>query len=121
MDFVKPLKTFFGNKITAGCLLIALGVVGWITATTYFVTQDIWAQEKEKLSEWIKIGDGTQQMQILYIRRDLIKARVEEAEDKVEANPTSEKWKSRLDERKTEFQTVEKEIKDLNKELSTHD
>ncbi len=116
-EFIEITRNYLGNKFVSGITLIVLGATLWYLANSYFITCKTFAAEKEKISKWIQIGDGTQQMQVLYLRKDLIKARVEEAEDKIENNPDSHKWKERLKDRQTEFRTINDEIEKLNKEL----
>lgn len=117
-SFLEALRLFLGDKITAGLLLVVLGALGYWYFTSHFVSVEAFADEKAKLSDTIKMGDGTQQLQILYLRRDLIKNRVEEAEDEVEKKPNSTKWQSRLGDRKAELTVINVEIKNLNKRLS---
>ena len=117
-EAIGALRTYFGQKAVAGILLIAIGAAGFWYLSTHFVSIVAFADEKAKLSKVIENGDSTQQLQILYLRRDLIKNRVEEAEDKVEEKPTSSKWKGRLEDRKTELKVINVEIKEINKKLS---
>lgn len=115
---IDTLKKYFGAKAVSGIILIGLGALCWWWVSEHFISKATFAAEKERFVEQIQIGDSTQKLQIMYLRLDLVKKSIEEAEDKLEDKPQSQKWKNRLTERVHTRRTIEKKIDEINKGLN---
>jgi hypothetical protein len=119
------LKTLFekvfnsvGERIAMPVVFLILGALAMLWVDRNVVTYEALAAESKKIHIELSQNEIVNDLSVLHLRRQIAQERLEEAEDVLEVNPDSAKWRSRLATRSKELSEINAAIKGSNERLS---